>query len=210
MARHKVEQGDCISSIARRYGLFWRTVWDHAENADLQQRRQDPNLLLPGDEVFIPDVQTREQSGATETRHKFRKKGEPAKLIIRLLRAGEPVANEQYILDIDGVPKTGTTSAEGRLEQPIPPDASAGRLQVGTGDSMQELLLDLGSLDPVTEISGIQARLNNLGFDCGAVDGIAGPRTRAALAAFQETYQLQVTRDTDLATQDRLRELYGS
>lgn len=38
----------------------------------------------------------------------------------------------------------------------------------------------------------IQKRLNHLGYDCGAVDGIPGPRTSAAIRAFQSEYDLLV------------------
>ena len=35
-----------------------------------------------------------------------------------------------------------------------------------------------------------QENLNALGFDCGAVDGLAGPRTEACVQAFQRTNRL--------------------
>ena len=37
-------------------------------------------------------------------------------------------------------------------------------------------------------LTGVQFRLNALGFGCGKVDGTMGPRTRKAVIAFQRTY----------------------
>jgi hypothetical protein len=41
-------------------------------------------------------------------------------------------------------------------------------------------------------VSGYQAALQRLGFDPGPIDGIAGPRTRAAVEAFQRAEELAV------------------
>jgi hypothetical protein len=81
-----VQQGDCISSIAEEYGFFWRTIWNDPQNAELKRKRKDPNLLMPGDEIFIPDKTVKTETGATEQRHKFVKKGVPAKLRIKILK----------------------------------------------------------------------------------------------------------------------------
>jgi hypothetical protein len=86
MPTHIVKQGDCITSIAKSYGFFWETIWNHGDNAQLKQDRGDPNVLNPGDKVVIPDKQKKEESRGTEARHKFILKGEPAKLRLRLTR----------------------------------------------------------------------------------------------------------------------------
>ena len=39
----------------------------------------------------------------------------------------------------------------------------------------------------VSELRDMEQALNDRGFDAGAVDGIAGRRTKLALAAFQKT-----------------------
>jgi hypothetical protein len=45
---------------------------------------------------------------------------------------------------------------------------------------------------PDPSVQAIQARLKALGFYAGAVDGLAGPRTRSAIAAFQRANGLPV------------------
>lgn len=54
-------------------------------------------------------------------------------------------------------------------------------------------------------IAELQERLADLGYPVGDVDGIVGPRTRAALSAFQEQNRLDITRAFDAATVEALR-----
>lgn len=206
MPNHEVRQGECIFSIAKIYGFFWEKIWNHPNNAQLKQSRQDPNILYPGDVVFVPEKEEKQESCATEQRHRFRKKGTSAMLRIQLLDDDEPRADESYVLEIDGQLFSGTTDGDGRLEHPILPDARKGRLLVG--EAQEEYILKLGYVDPIDEVSGVQARLNNLGFDCGEVDGVLGPRTEAALREFQRKYELTETGEADEATRNKLVEIH--
>jgi len=186
MPDHTVKQGECIESIAFEHGLFWETVWNDSQNAEFKQKRKNPNALLPGDKVFVPEKQEKEVSGATEQTHRFRRKGVPSKLHIIVKKEDEPRANERYTLDIDGEFFSGTTNAKGEVKQAIAPNAKSCKLTVGEGEDAVEYLLQLGHIDPIDEVSGVQARLNNLGFHCGEPDGKMSPRTVEAIEAFRE------------------------
>ena len=206
MARHKIQQGESIGSIAKQSGLFWETIWNHPENVALKQKRDDPNILWAGDEVFIPETQLNHVEGGTQTRHRFRVKGVPAFLQIQFLLNEKPRANEPYELDIDGLLSSGQTDGQGWINEPIPPDAKKGKL---TFDDEDQYELDLGHLDPIDETTGFQARLANLGLYYGEVDGEPGPVTEAALRRFQEKENLEVTGQRDAATRDTLMEAHG-
>jgi hypothetical protein len=65
-------------------------------------------------------------------------------------------------------------------------------------DTPADLDLDL--------VSGYQTALQQLGFDPGPIDGIAGPRTRAAVEAFQCAEELSVDGIVGPQTRARLRE----
>ena len=204
---HVVGPGECISSIAKQLGFLWETLWDDPANAALKSARENPNVLRPGDRVALPAKNVKTEPGETEMRHRFVRKGEPTKLRLRLLDQDQPRANEAYTLDIDGQVYSGTTDANGRLEQVIPAKATTGKLKVGQDED--EYVLELGQIDPVSSITGVQARLNNLGYSCGAVDGVLGPRTKLALRTFQKDYQLSESGTPDEATRDKLAELHG-
>lgn len=204
MPEHIVEEGECIESIALDYGLFWETIWNHPNNADLKKQRKDPNVLMAGDIVFVPDKQLKKETRATEARHRFKRLGVPSKLRIRLMDDDQPRANESYTLVIGGKIFSGKTDSDGWLEQPVSPDAGEGKILVG--EEQEEYVLKVGYLDPIEEISGVQARLNNLRFDCGPVDGLLGPTTESAIRRFQRQYDLPVTGQPDAATQKKLLE----
>jgi hypothetical protein len=202
----KVVRGDCISSLAVDNGLMWQTIWEHPENADLRALRKEPNILMEGDEVFIPEREDGEQSGATEKKHRFRLKNSPAMLRLRVQRAGKAVADTKYTLVIDGEMRTGTTSAEGDIEEPIQPDAAFATLRL---EGMLDVFdLPLGVLAPVKALMGVQQRLRNLGFNPGPADGEMGDRTRRALKDFQASVGLEPTGEADDATQDKLASVH--
>src|SRR5260221_10626722 len=90
---HLVSSDDCILSLAHAGGLFWKAVWEHPKNATIKELRKKPTCLREGDWVYIPDLTMKEESGATEKRHRFRRLGVPAYLHIRLMRDNKPRAN---------------------------------------------------------------------------------------------------------------------
>ena len=205
--RYTVKQGDCISSIAFKYGFFPDTIWNDSKNSDLKQRRNDPNVLFPGDEVWIREKEQKEESCSSDKRHRFKRKGVPEFLVVQLMIDDKPIANEAYILEIDGVLSEGRTDAGGKIEIRIPPNANKGKITLRkSGDEYE---LELGGLDPITEISGVQARLWNLGFECGPIDGKFGPQTRSAVMEFQKFYKLDATGNLDDKTRQKLKERHG-
>jgi hypothetical protein len=206
---HVVKEGECISSIAQDTGHFWQTLWDDPTNTELRNVRKDRSVLLPGDRVHVPPLREKREVGDAEMRHRFRRKGQPEVLRVRVLRDGEPRGNEPYTLDVDGTRREGTTDAEGKVAVPIPGNARRAKLSVGRKSDVEEYVFTLGAIDPIDEISGVQGRLNNLGFDCGPVDGKWGPQTEKALKDYQGRRRLPVTGAPDEATRGKLVEEYG-
>jgi hypothetical protein len=207
---HVVHPGQCTSSIAKESGHFWETIWTDPANTALREARKDPNVLLPGDRVNVMPIRRKTESGATQMRHRFVRRGEPAFLRLTLMGGDQPRANQPFVLEVDGTEFRSTTDAEGKLVAPIPGNAKRGRLLIGPEGDQQEFPVNLGQVDPISELSGVQSRLNNLGFGCGPADGKLGPQTRSALLRFQEQHELKQTGEPDDATRAKLQEVHGS
>jgi len=201
---HEVQQGECISDIAYRAGLLPATIWKHSSNAKLKERRQDQYVLMPGDQVYIPDKRHREEQGQTNKRRRFRRKGVPEKFRIQLLEQGLPLDNANYIMEINGRLVSGKTDVKGWLKQPIFPNDQTARLIVNPGTAEEyEYEVVLGGIDPKDVVTGWQQRLINLGYDC-QLSGELDDQTKSALAFFQEDYGLEMTGEPDSDTQLKL------
>ena len=205
-----VKAGDCLTSIAASSGHLWTTIWNHPNNAELKRAR-DPNILLPGDRVFVPPRQPRTEQAATENTHTFVKKSAQGMLRIVAMDMNEPLASQPYVLTVGGTTIQGTTDAQGRIEQSIPPGSSKGHLIVGTQPDALEYDFLLGTLDPPNSVSGVQARLTNLGYDPGPVDGIQGPRTNGAIEDFCAANNIDPPEKGQLSSDfcDQLSQVHG-
>lgn len=180
---YTVQQGDCISSIAFENGFFPETIWNHPNNKELKEKRLDPNVLMPGDIVYVPDKRIKELSEPTNQVHKFRCKNTPEKFRLQLLLDEQPRAGEEYELEIENLKFKGKTDSQGWIRQSIPPNAKMGKLLLSGGSETFDLLL--GNLNPSEEITGAQARLRNLGMYFGPIDGQESDELDQAILEFQ-------------------------
>jgi putative peptidoglycan binding protein len=132
---------------------------------------------------------------------------------------GKALANQPYTLTVAWLTFRGNTDGSGALHQKIPIGVDTGELSLDKINLNWNL--KIGHLDPVRDegedsaiISGLQARLNNLGYHSGNVDGILGPRTREAIQAFQMKAlgrdESRATGEPDKQTVDALKQQHGS
>lgn len=213
MAQHTVKEGDTLISIAHEHGFRdWEVIWQHASNASLRQQRTDPQVLVPGDVVHVPEKTPKEVEVETNRRHAFVAKVLPARFSAVLRdEGGEPLRNCRFRLDVEGASLSGYTDDEARVGLDLPPDAKRGVLKVWVERPAARTLtwnLHLGRLEPIDTVKGVQARLSNLGFFQGRIDGVAGDALKRALRDFQVVHGLTLTGEADAATKAKLVELH--
>jgi LysM domain len=189
MGSYTIKQGDHLAKVAKQFGFrHYETIWNAGENAKLREQRPDPNVLYPGDVLFIPEKKDRDEFRPTAKQHRFRVKISKIKLRI-------------VVRDFDNLPLANTGC---RLEF-----AENGVLAIPDLD--YEIPLHIGHLDPVEMDSGWKARLINLGYYWGSIDdGEEELRLGWSREEFQCDYHVTITGKPDGATRAKLKEVYGS
>lgn len=192
--KHIVRQGEYLSRIARQYGYSdWKTIWNDPANATLKDKRKNPNILYPGDEVFIPDKSDKHELRATDKQHRFTVKRTPLKLIVVLdRRYARPLANVHGELSMQGDSSELSTDGKGKFERDITPMLD--EVRVTTRDSKtaiddQGITLRVGYLDPIDQESGQRERLNNLGYGASIADDADADEKQRVLRSAIEEFQ---------------------
>ena len=210
---HIVRQGECFSRIAVQYGFTdWRAIYDHPANGKLRRKRPNPNVIFPGDVIVIPANRKKEEPLPTGNLHRF-VVNSPRKILRIVFQnpKGSKFQSEPYLIRFDsGRTKNGATGADGLLNEPVALNEFVATLAIAG----RTLALQLGHLNPTGDVeeddlSGIQARLNNLGYTAGPNDGIYGRNTRSALALVQVEEDLDVNGLPDETTLTKLEALHG-
>jgi peptidoglycan hydrolase-like protein with peptidoglycan-binding domain len=169
---HTVKQGEYMAFIAAQYGFTnWQTIWNLPQNANLKSQRQNPNVLFPGDQVYVPDPAVKNVAKPTDNTHTFKLKNSTLKLLLTLQDMYEkPIANAKCVLSLDGNTVNVTTDGNGGINQDIPPKTQSGILVIQDSQTPlnnTQIPILIGNLDPVDQVSGQIARLNNLGYAAG-------------------------------------------
>jgi hypothetical protein len=179
--KHVVEPGESPSQIAALYGFEeWATIYQHADNTDLREKRKDMGMLFPGDVVAILKRELRVFTLATGKRHRIVVKRPKSKLNV-VVKDGEdePLAGKAFELRASSLPEpiAGTTTGDGNVACNLPVDLTQAQLVVWDSDDKKGMryvwVLALGGLfAPETE-SGVRQRLNNLGYHAGQASDAA-------------------------------------
>ena len=216
---HKVEQGEYLFGIARKYGFpDWKKIWNHGQNAELKELRKNPNVLFPGDEVFIPDPEPREESKPSDNLHSFVAPGSKLKLRVVLTRVyGASYKTTPCVLLIDADRKELTSDGDALIEQEIKPTVAKAKLQAedevmvnaAPEKITREIDMQVGHLDPVTEPSGQRARLANLGYYRLPADTVDDDEFQSSVEEFQCEHSLQVDGVCGPNTQAKLLSEHG-
>lgn len=209
-----VKQGDYLAKIAFEQGVELRDIWNHTKNAALRASRGSPNLLHPGDVLFIPHA----PDGLFDLR-----KGEVNRFVtmipdvdlnVRFVHLDEVLANTPC--EVHGLPGhadlplEATTDAEGGLQLKVSPLLDS--LTVRFPSRELDFPLRIGHLDPTEEISGINGRLANLGFvswtyahsRAGAEEVVPD-----AIRAFQRAHGIPPTGELDDQTREAIIRAHG-
>lgn len=207
MPDHSVSQGETVASIAHANQLAdYRAIWNHASNREISRKR-DPNLLYPGDSLFVPEKRQKQIGGPTHRTHSFRKAAPENKLRLRMLDGNlEKIAEAEYTLRCGSETFNGTTDRHGMLEHTIEVDATSATLTFGGRD----IDLQVGHLDPIEEVEGVQGRLQNLGYKIENIDGDKeSDEYKNAVKAFQGDNKLGVDGIVGPITTAKLKDVYG-
>jgi hypothetical protein len=211
---YRVKQGDHISGIAKQFGFSdYLTIWNHPNNAQLKTLRVNPNVLFPGDSVYIPELIPSDFPRPTDLLHKFNVHVEKLKLCLVLEDLYEkPITNAECSLQIGFDTFSVTTDGTGRLEHDISPEAVDALVTIKAPQSPfqgTQIPIKIGYLDPVEETPGQQARLKNLGYYWGEIDGAASDTLESAVEEFQCDAGLGVDGVCGPATQAALKRMHG-
>lgn len=216
MPKHTVKQGENLTRIAKKYGFAdYKVIYEHPTNEAFREKRPDPNVLFPGDVINVPEKKVDKKTGRSGGKHKFKLKPPVAERLVIKIQDGDddPWVGIKVVLDVEGKTLETEIGDDGLLELNVPDGASRGTLKVfmepESNEHTHEYALELGNLDPVEELSGVQARCNALGFDCGVADGIMGKNTKKGVKEFQSAYDLDVDGIPGPLTQGKLKEVYG-
>lgn len=161
---HVVRPGECLSEMAYRRACSAATVWTHVKNAELKALRPNPEVLAPGDVIWLPkgpsaralDVWPGMTLNAFATI--------PSRtLTVRLIHDdGTPLAHEAFEVVGGRAPPPATTDEAGHAVFEVPMTTKEASLILPA--RALRLVVKPGRLDPISTLEGAVGRLHNLGY----------------------------------------------
>lgn len=208
-----IKQGDYVAKLAAMYGFDAAAVWSDASNKELRDKREDPNILAPGDVLRFARAEPPGRPIRKASVNRYSVTIPKTKVSVIFVEGDRGLANEAYLLEGLGKPLEGTTDAAGTVTFDAP--VHVREVALTFKERGVTYPVRIGNMDPIEEPSGQRKRLQQLGyydeFD-GNAAGSADDASRLAeaIGAFQAAMGRPVTGIPDQATSDALRKEQGS
>lgn len=207
MGTYVVRPGDYLEQIAVRARVRPEDIWNDPRNAPLRAQGRTPTQLHPGDVLTIPDAPRSPLVLKVGSFNGYTARVPLVKVPVLLTNADGPLRNQPFVVEGLGAPLEGVTDGEGVATFGVP--VRVREVTVFLPSQGLRFQLAVGNLDPITEPSGVYARLVNLGYARGGGTPSALDQ-RHAVADFQRAEGLEPTGEVDDATRRRLGELHGT
>lgn len=215
--QHTVAQGETLLRIAKQYGYQTsKALYNHPSNAEFKALRPDPNLIYPGDKITIPPKKEKFIPLRTNSINSFVVQNEKEYFRLQVsYDDGDDVAGKRVVLNIGSQTIDTVLQSDGLIEVELNNnDALTGTVDLylneGETTPTKSFAVQIGNLDPIDTLSGVQGRCNMLGFDCGTVDGVMGKKTRIGVKEFQYEHDLDIDGIPGPKTKAKLQQVFGS
>lgn len=208
-----IRQGDYLTQLAHDQGFDADEVWEHPRNEGVRQSREHRDILAPGDVLHVPRVRPTAHAISGGTTNAYRARVPLTPISIVLMNGRDPIANETcFIEGLGSEPLERRTAEDGRVSFAVPIHVREVRLILQEGRLVFPVLV--GHMDPITEASGVRARLQHLGyylgFQTGEDEEDEEQRLSRAIGAFQREHGIAETGTMDDETRGALRQSHGS
>lgn len=179
--QYEIEAGDSFESIGACLGYSAKKIRNfYWQGCNVQLRSLGRGKLIRGEILLIPlhlaKIEKKNHYTIDQTRE----------LKLKLLKEGKPRSREIFWVDDGKQQQKGYTDSRGRLSVKVARNLEAIKLILGKDKKAFTVFLQ----ELPEENQKNQARLRNLGFYNGAIDGILGEKTLTAIKQFQQKYQI--------------------
>lgn len=164
MQPYVIRQGDYLLKVAYENGFDADTVWGNSKNADLRTLRRDPNILAPGDVLYVPEPPDPPESTALRTgsTNSFVSPAPPTPVTVKFSEPGlaSQACSIAELPDLTSL----TTDGDGVLTFQAPVSLETVTITLAGANPAVTFTCKLGHLDPIDTLSGVFQRLQNLGY----------------------------------------------
>jgi N-acetylmuramoyl-L-alanine amidase len=164
MQPYVIRQGDTLAKVAHKFGFDPTDVWRDEKNVEIRERRQDANILAPGDILYIPDEYEQGEPSSTGlvigATNVFIANAPTTTVKLKFL--DEDFASQPCTIDELPDATELKTDKDGLITITLPVTIDTATIRFPGHDV--ECVLLIGHLDPVATVAGVQHRLQNLGY----------------------------------------------
>lgn len=166
-----VKAGDRMSKIAHQHGYKDYQLLYLAQPDEFRKKRPNPEILMEGDVVILPDKIEEKHSAKDKKAHTYEEDTRLPEVRVALRLAGKPLANKSFGVVVDPPaassgkpPVTGMVKSDGDGKVAFHVEPAARKVLLICTQPIFSVELRLGELRPVAEAGGVEQRLDNLNY----------------------------------------------